>query len=142
LKGKKIVFSPPIVADKVKPRRPFTRATTKQHVLVKDDTIETSAQQKGKSQSSKQPIEFIDITTPHHERNPTFKRLKRQLKEARDETDKLKKEDLGSRMKLKEMLDMYEETIDKERFLDKIFFPFTGSSRISTGRTKPIKLKS
>jgi uncharacterized protein YaaN involved in tellurite resistance len=35
----------------------------------------------------------------------------------------LNKGDLDSRRKLKEMLDMYEETIDKARFLDKIFFP-------------------
>jgi hypothetical protein len=35
----------------------------------------------------------------------------------------LKKEDLGSRIKLKEMLDMYEETIDKARFMAKRFFP-------------------
>jgi hypothetical protein len=81
------------------------------------------------------PIEVVDITTPQHESNPTFKRLKRQLKEARVEADKLKKEDLGSRKKLKEMLGMYHETIDKARFLAKIFFPFIGSSKISTGRT-------
>jgi len=43
---------------------------------VKEDTIETSAQEKGKYQSSKQPIEFFDITTPEHEIKPTFKRLK------------------------------------------------------------------
>jgi hypothetical protein len=35
----------------------------------------------------------------------------------------LKKEDLGSRKKLKDMLGMYHETIDKERFLAKIFIP-------------------
>jgi hypothetical protein len=35
----------------------------------------------------------------------------------------LKKEDFGSGMKLKEMLDMYHETIDKVIFLDKIFLP-------------------
>jgi hypothetical protein len=44
---------------------------------MKDDTIETSTPKKGKSQSSKHPIEFFDITTPQHENNPTFKRLKR-----------------------------------------------------------------
>jgi hypothetical protein len=53
LKGKKHVFSPAIVADKVKPRRPFTRATAKQHVLVKDYTKDTLAQQKGKYHYSK-----------------------------------------------------------------------------------------
>jgi hypothetical protein len=35
----------------------------------------------------------------------------------------LKKEDLGSRKKLKEMMVMYHETIDKARFLAKIFPP-------------------
>ena len=35
----------------------------------------------------------------------------------------MKKEDLGSIMNLKEMMDMYEETIDKARFLAKIFLP-------------------
>jgi len=29
LKGKKLVFSPPFVVEKVKPRRPFTRSATK-----------------------------------------------------------------------------------------------------------------
>jgi hypothetical protein len=52
-------------------------------------------------------------TLLHHESNPTFKRLRRQLKDAKTEIDKLKKEDLDSRIKLKEMLDIYEETIDK-----------------------------
>jgi hypothetical protein len=33
LKGKKLVFSSPVVVEVVKPRRPFTRSTTKQHIL-------------------------------------------------------------------------------------------------------------
>jgi len=107
LKGKKLVFFPPIVADKVKPRMPFTRASKEKHILVKDDTKKAPPEEKGKYQSFMQPIEVVDITTPHNEINPTFKRLKRQIKEARAEVDKLKKEDLGSRKKLKEMLGMY-----------------------------------
>jgi hypothetical protein len=43
LRGRKLVFSSPIAADKVNPRRPFTRETTKKHVLVKDDTTKTSS---------------------------------------------------------------------------------------------------
>ena len=101
LKGKNISFSPPVVVEKVKPRRPFTRSASKQHVPMKDGTTETSSHQKEKSRSSRKPIEVIDIITPRHESNPTFKRLMRQLKEARDENDKLKKEDLDSRIKLK-----------------------------------------
>jgi len=121
LKGKNIVFSSPIVAHKVKRRRHFTRVVAKQNILVKDDTVEASSQQKGKYQYSKNLIEFFDITTPHlayiisDESNPTFKRLKRQLKEERAKADKLKKEDLGSKKKIKELMGTYYETIDKER---------------------------
>jgi hypothetical protein len=41
-------------------------------------------------------MEVIDINTSPHESNPTFKRLRRQLKDAKTEIDKLKKEDLES----------------------------------------------
>jgi hypothetical protein len=47
----------------------------------------------------------------------------------------LKNEDFASRKKLKEMLGMCHETIDKAIFLDKIFLPFTGNSKISIRRT-------
>jgi hypothetical protein len=113
LKDKKPIFSPPITAEIVKPRRPFTRLATKQHILVEDSAIEASTQQKDKAQPSKKPIDIIYIKTPHHESNPTFKRLKRQLKDARAENKKLKKENLEAQIKMKDMLDLYEETIDK-----------------------------
>jgi hypothetical protein len=58
-------------------------------------------------------MEVIDINTPPHESNPTFKRLRRQIKDANIEIDKFKKEYLESRIKLKDMLDLYEDTIDK-----------------------------
>jgi hypothetical protein len=91
LKGKKLVFSPPVVAETIKPRRPFTRSTTKQHIPVEEGTSKASAQQKDKTQPSKKPIEIIDINSPSHESNPTFKRLRRQLKDTRDENEKLKR---------------------------------------------------
>jgi hypothetical protein len=90
---------------------------------MEDDAAEASTQQKDKAQPSKHPIEIIDINTPPHESNPTFKRLRRQLKEARTENDKLKKKDLETRIKMKDMLDLYEETIDKERFMAKRSLP-------------------
>jgi hypothetical protein len=43
-------------------------------------------------------MEGIDINTPPHESNPTFKRLMRQLKDAKTKIDKLKKEDLESEL--------------------------------------------
>ena len=90
---------------------------------MEEGIIEASAQQKDKSQPSKQPIEIIDIITPPHESNPTFKRLERQLKDARAENYKLKKENLEARIKSKEMLDLYEKTIDKERCFAKRSIP-------------------
>jgi uncharacterized protein YaaN involved in tellurite resistance len=90
---------------------------------VKDDVQRLHPRKKVNLNLLSNPIEVVDITTPQHESNPTFKRLKRQLKEARVEVDKLKKEDLGSRKKLKEMMGMYHETIDKAIFLAKIFLP-------------------
>ena len=95
------MFPSPIVADKVKPRRHFTRATTKKNAHVNDNVAENSAQRKGKSKYFDKPIKIVDITTPQDESNPTFKSLKRQLKEARFEGDKLEREYLDSRNKLK-----------------------------------------
>jgi hypothetical protein len=124
LKGKKLVFNPLVAAEKVKSRRLFTRSVAKQHAPIKDGTTKMSCPQKEKIHIPKKPMEVIDINTPPHEGNPTFKRLKRQLQDAKAKIDKLKKEELDSRIKLKEMLDIYEETIDKYRFMDKRSFPF------------------
>jgi chromosome segregation ATPase len=90
---------------------------------VKEDIVGVSIHKKGKSIVFEEHVEIIDITTPQEERNPTFKRLKRQLKEARDEVDELKKEELVSERKIKGLMDMYHETIDKERFIAKRFLP-------------------
>jgi hypothetical protein len=76
LKGKKLIFSPHVVAETNKFRRPFIGSTAKQHVPMEDDATEASAQQKEKAQPSKQHIEIIDINTPPHDNNPTFKRLR------------------------------------------------------------------
>jgi hypothetical protein len=42
LKGKKLVFSPPVVAETVKYRIPFTRLAAKQHVPMEEDTTKAS----------------------------------------------------------------------------------------------------
>ena len=57
---------------------------------------------KGKSIALENPVEITDITTPQEESNPTFKRLKRKLKETRVEFDNMRKEYILSvRRKLK-----------------------------------------
>jgi hypothetical protein len=66
--------------------------------------------------------------------NPTFKTLIRQLRDARKEISHLKGEGLDERKNLKDPMDMYLESIDKDRFTTKRFFPFIGSLGIYTGR--------
>jgi hypothetical protein len=102
LRGRKLVFPSPSVADKVKARRPLTRAATKKEIPMKDDAVGVSSQRKGKSIVVEKPVEIIDITTPKKERNHTFKRLKRQLKETRVEVDEMKKGELVAKKKLKD----------------------------------------
>jgi hypothetical protein len=52
-----------------------------------------------------------------------LKRLRRKLKDARIENEKLKEEDLEARIKMKDMLELYEETIDKARYMAKMSLP-------------------
>jgi hypothetical protein len=47
-KGKKLIFSPPVVVEIVKIRIPFTKSTSKQHIPMRYGVAEVSAQQKGK----------------------------------------------------------------------------------------------
>jgi hypothetical protein len=123
LRGRKLVFPSPSAADKVKSRRPLTRAATKQEIPVKNDAVGVSTQRKGKSIVVEKPVEIIDITTPQKESNHTFKRLKRQLKEARDEVDEMKKGELVEKKNLKGLMDLYRETVNKARFIAKRFRP-------------------
>jgi len=89
---------------------------------VKENIVEAPIKRKGKGKivPIKDPIEVVDITTPPE--NPTFKRLKRQLKEARAKIVKLKREELVEK-NLSDLMDMYHGTLVKAKFIDKIFIP-------------------
>jgi hypothetical protein len=76
---------------------------------------------KGKGEATENPVEVINITTPPD--NPTFKRLIRQLRDARKEVSHLKGERLTERRKMSELMDMYNETLDLARFTTRIFLP-------------------
>jgi hypothetical protein len=69
---------------------------------------------KDKGESMEKPIGAINIITPPS--NHTFKRLIRQLKEARKEVARLKDEILEDRRKMKELMDNYSNTLDLEKF--------------------------
>jgi hypothetical protein len=127
-------------------RRPFTRSSTHKEVVEEEvipkalvpkkvksksdslsNPIEVMAKAsiqkkyKGKGEATEKPIEVININTPPD--NPTFKRLIRQLMDARKEVAHLKAESLTKRRKMKELMDMYNETLDLARFTTRRLFP-------------------
>jgi hypothetical protein len=121
LRGIKLLFSSPPTTDKVKARRLITRASTKQESSMEKVSVRALIQRKGKSVPIKEPIEIVDITTPPE--NPTLKRPNRHLKEARTEIAKLKREDLVEKKKISDFMDKYHGTLEKDKFIDKIFIP-------------------
>jgi hypothetical protein len=121
LRGRKLAFPSPSAIDKVKARRPLTREISKQEIPMKDYAVGVSSERKGKSIAAEKPVEIIDITTPQKESNHTFKRLKIQLKESRDEVDEKKKGELVAKKNLKGLIELYHETINKAIFIDKRF---------------------
>jgi hypothetical protein len=58
----------------------------------------------------KTPIETVNITTPPS--NQTFKKLIKHLRKARKEVARLKSEGLSERIKMKELMDGYNHTLD------------------------------
>jgi hypothetical protein len=58
----------------------------------------------------KNPVETVHITTPPS--SQTFKRLIRQLRDARKEVAHLKEEAMSDRVKMKELMDGYNHTLD------------------------------
>ena len=76
---------------------------------------------KGKVVAIEMHIEVIEIISPLE--NRTFKRMNRQVKEARNEIANLKGEGLVERKKWNDLTDLYLETIDKAKFVEKKFLP-------------------
>ena len=62
----------------------------------------------------KNHVETVHITTPPG--SQTFKRLIRKLRDARKEVTHLRVEDMYDRVKMKELMDGYNHTLDLARF--------------------------
>ena len=62
----------------------------------------------------KNHVETIHVTTPPD--SQTFKRLIRQLRDARKEVAQLKEEAMSVRVKMKELMHGYNHTLDLSRF--------------------------
>jgi hypothetical protein len=65
----------------------------------------------------KKLVEVINLKTPPS--NHTFKRLIKHLKEVREEVVSLKEEGLSKRIKMKELMDMYRNTLDLAIFTER-----------------------
>jgi chromosome segregation ATPase len=65
-------------------------------------------------ETMKNPVETVHITTPPG--SQTFKRLIRQLRDARKEVAHLKEDAMSDRVKMKELMDGYNHTLDLARF--------------------------
>jgi hypothetical protein len=134
-KGRKLHFSSSPSTTSTKVRRPFTRSSTLKEVVeiqvLPKASILKKKRDKGKGiekpvemvevvpvqqedEAMKNPVETVNITTPPS--NQTFKRLIKQLREARKEVARLKSEGLSERIKMKELMDGYNHTLDLARF--------------------------
>jgi hypothetical protein len=122
-KGKRLLFPSTSIVIEDKVRRPFTKSSAKKESIEKEDKVEVPIKRKGigKVVVFEEHIEVIDITTPP--KNTTFKRLIRQLREARAEIVKLKREELDGRKKLNDLMNMYCGTLVKAKFIAKRFRP-------------------
>jgi hypothetical protein len=155
---KKLHFPSLSPAAKTRVKRPFTRSSAHKEAIEakaipkvsvpkkvkgRDEAIEdpieviskASVQQKdkGKGKDTKEPIEVINISTPPD--NPPFKRLIRQLRDARKEVVRLKAESLTERRKMKELMDMYNETLDLQGLQQEYSYLSIDKLRLCTGKT-------
>jgi hypothetical protein len=130
-KGRKLHFSSSPSTTSTKIRKPFTRSSTLKGVVEEQVLPKVSILKKKKDKGKgiekpveieevipvqqedeaiKNPVETVHITTPPS--NQTFKRLIKQLREARKEVARLKSEALSERIKMKELMDGYNHTLD------------------------------
>jgi hypothetical protein len=66
-------------------------------------------------ETEKKPIETVHVTAPPD--SQTFKRLIMKLRDARKEVAQLKIEAMSDRVKMKEIMDGYNHTLDLARFV-------------------------
>jgi hypothetical protein len=70
----------------------------------------------------KKPIETVHVTTPPD--SQTFKRLIKQPRDVRKEVARLREEAMSDRVKMKELMDGYNHTLNLARFAARKAQPF------------------
>jgi hypothetical protein len=81
--------------------------------IKKPDETDKAIPMQREEETMQNPIETVHVTTPDSQ---TFKRLIRQLRDARKEVAQLKTEAMSDKVKMKELMDGYSHTLDLARF--------------------------
>jgi hypothetical protein len=97
-----------------KEETPVQKKKDKGKGIKKPDEIDKVIPMQQEEETMKNPVETVHITTPPD--SQTFKRLIRQLRDARKEVAQLKEEAMSDRVKMKELMDGYNHTLDLARF--------------------------
>jgi chemotaxis regulatin CheY-phosphate phosphatase CheZ len=97
-----------------KEETPVQRKKGKRKATKKPDEVDKALPMQVEEETEKKPIETVHVTAPPD--SQTFKRLIRQLRDARKEVAQLKTEAMSDRVKMKELMDGYTHTLDLARF--------------------------
>jgi hypothetical protein len=97
-----------------KEETPVQRNKGKRKAAKKLDEVDKALPMQVEEETKKKPIETVHVTTPPDSQN--FKRLTRQLRDARKEVVQLKIEAMSESVKMKELMDGYSHTLDLVRF--------------------------
>jgi hypothetical protein len=97
-----------------KEETPMQKKKDKEKGIKKPDEIDKEIPMQQEEQTMKNLVETVHVTTPLE--HQTFKRLIRQLRDARKEVAQLKAEAMSDRVNMKELMDGYNHTLDLERF--------------------------
>jgi hypothetical protein len=97
-----------------KEETPVQRKKGKRKATKKPDEVDKALPMQVEEETEKKPIETVHVTAPPD--SQTFKRLIRQLRDARKEVAQLKTEAMSDRVKMKELMDGYNHTLDLARF--------------------------
>jgi hypothetical protein len=97
-----------------KEETPVQKKKDKDKGIKKPDEIDKEIPMQQEEETMKNPVETVHVTTPPD--NQTFKRLIRQLRDARKEVAQLKAKAMSDRVKMKELMDGYNHTLDLARF--------------------------
>jgi hypothetical protein len=97
-----------------KEETPVQKKKDKGKGIKKPDEIDKEIPMQQEEETMKKPVETVHVTTPPD--SQTFKRLIRKLRDARKEVAQLKTEAMSDRVKMKELMDGYNHTLDLARF--------------------------